>query len=247
MKTSTATSIGALTLATATTAAAVLSNLRLRRTLSATRDQLGETQEQLGEAQSRESHDALTGVANRRGIEAALAERMASGDSWALVLVDLDGFKLVNDMYGHAAGDVVLAGTARRLSTVVDPAADLVGRLGGDEFVILAASPIPAISRMLARDAVAVLGEPFTVDGDVRVGVTASVGLVQVMPGDDPRAVMRSADAALYRAKAAGGNTAVEFGPGEPLVTVDVERPQLRVRDMHPHRVPSELGVVIAR
>jgi predicted signal transduction protein with EAL and GGDEF domain len=81
----------------------------------------------------------------------------------------------------------------------------------------------------------------------VHAKVTASVGLVQVMPGDDARAVMGSADAALYRAKAAGGNTAVEFGPGESLVRVGVERPQLRVRDVHPHRVPSELGVVIAR
>src|SRR5205085_1420938 len=113
-----------------------------------------------------------------------------------------------------------------------------------DEFVILAASPVPAISMMLARDVAAVLRTPITVTGDVRIDVTASVGLVQVMPGDDPRAAMRSADAALYRAKAAGGNCAVEFGPAEALVAVDVERPKLRVRDQHPHRVPAELGVV---
>jgi diguanylate cyclase (GGDEF)-like protein len=239
MKTSTVTSIGAMALVTATTAATVVGNLRLRRALSATRDQLGE-------ARFRASHDALTGLANRRGVEADLADRMTSGDSWVLILVDLDGFKPVNDTHGHAAGDLVLVETARRLSTVVDPAADLVGRWGGDEFVILAGSPIGAISMMLARDAATVLREPFTVDGDVRVEVTASVGLVQVFRGDDPRIVKKSADIALYRAKAAGGDTVREYGPSEPKPVVD-ERPQQRVRDSHPHRVPAELGVVIAR
>jgi diguanylate cyclase (GGDEF)-like protein len=228
-----------MALVTATTAAAVVGNLRLRRTLSATRAQLGE-------AQSQASHDALTRLANRRGIDAALTDRMAAGDSWALIVVDLDGFKPVNDMHGHTAGDLVLAETARRLSTVVDPAADLVGRWGGDEFVILAATAIPAISTMLARDVATVLREPFTVDGDVRVEVTASVGLVQVFPGDDLRIVKKCADLALYRAKAAGGNTVREYGPLEPKPVVD-ERPRQRVRDSHPYRVPSELGVVIAR
>jgi diguanylate cyclase (GGDEF)-like protein len=240
VKASTVTSIGAMALVTATTAAAVVGNVRLRRTLAMVRDQLGE-------ARFRASHDVLTGLANRRGIEACLADRMASGQSWALILVDLDGFKAVNDTHTHAAGDLVLAETARRLLTVVDPDADLVGRLGGDEFVILAECPVEPISMMLARDAVSVLREPFTVDGGVRVEVTGSVGLVQALPGDDPRAVMRSADAAMFRAKAAGGNTAVGVGPVEPLVAVDVERPRLRVRDTHSHRVPSELGVVIAR
>ena len=240
MKTSSFTSIGAMALATATAAAAVVGNLRLRRTLAATRGQLSDVR-------FRASQDPLTELANRRGIEAGIAARVASGDPWALILVDLDGFKPVNDTYGHAAGDLVLEQVARRLKAVVDPGADLVGRFGGDEFVILASSSFGAISMMLARDAVAVLREPFTVDDGVQVEVSASAGWVQALSGDDPRAVMRSADAALYRAKAAGGNTAVEFGPAEPLIPVDLERPQLRLRDMHPHRVPAEFGVVIAR
>jgi diguanylate cyclase (GGDEF)-like protein len=239
MRTSALTSFGAVAMIAAATAVVVAGNLRLRRTLAVTRGQLGE-------ARFRASHDALTGLANRRGIDSDLADRMVSGDSWTLILVDLDGFKPVNDVHGHAAGDLVLAETARRLSTVVDPDTDLVGRWGGDEFVILADSPIPAISMMLARDAVTVLREPVTVDGDVRVEVSASVGLVQVFPGDDARIVKKSADLALYRAKAAGGNTVREYGPSEPRPVVD-ERPQKRVRDSHPHRVPAELGVVIAR
>lgn len=238
MKASTVTSIGAMGLVLASAAATVAGNLRLRRVLASTR-------RQLGEARYGESHDALTGLANRRGIETDLAVRTRSGGSWALILVDLDGFKPVNDIHGHAAGDLVLAETARRLSTVVDPAADVVGRLGGDEFAILAASPCAPISMMLARDAAAVLRESFPV-GDAYVEVTASIGWVQVMPGDDPRAAMHSADAALYRAKAAGGNTAVEFGPCEPLATVEVERPKLRVRDRHSSSTPSELEAVMA-
>lgn len=244
MKTLPAFSAALAALATTTAGVAVYGNRRLQRRLAATNGELVEVR-------SAASHDPLTGLANRRGIADGLADRMASGDSWALILLDLDGFKPVNDTHGHAAGDLVLVETARRLATVIDPAADLVGRLGGDEFVILASSPIGAISMMLARDAVTVLREPIVVGeapGVAEVAtVTASVGLVQVMPGDDERAVMRSADTALYRAKAAGGNTAVEFGPGEQLAGVELERPRLRVRDMHPHRVPSELGVVIAR
>jgi diguanylate cyclase (GGDEF)-like protein len=240
MKTSTVASIGAMGLVTATATAALAGNLRLRRRLAMVRAQLAE-------ARFQASHDALTGLANRRGIEAGLADRMASGASWALILVDLDGFKAVNDTHTHAAGDLVLAETARRLTAVADPHLDLVGRLGGDEFVILADCPLETISMMLARDAVAVLREPFTVSGDVRVTLTASVGMVQALPGDDPRAVMRTADAALYRAKAAGGHTAVGVGPVEPRITVDLKRPKKRTRDTHPHRVPAELGVVIAR
>jgi diguanylate cyclase (GGDEF)-like protein len=240
MKTLTAFSAALAATASATAGLAVYGNRRLQRRLAAANSELAEVR-------CASLHDPLTGLANRRSITADMADRMTSGGSWALILIDLDGFKPVNDIHGHATGDQVLAETARRLATVVDPATDLVGRLGGDEFVILARSPFGAISMMLARDAVTVLREPFTVDGDVRVEVTASVGLVQVMQGDDTRSVMRSADAALYRAKAAGGNTAVEFGPAKPLVAADVERPRLRVRDQHPHRVPSDYVVVISQ
>jgi len=240
MKTLTAFSAALATMATTTAGLALYGNRRLRRRLAAVTGELAE-------ARSACLHDPLTGLANRRGITADLGARLASGDSWALLLIDLDGFKSVNDVHGHAVGDLVLVETARRLSSVADPGTDLVGRLGGDEFVVLAGSPVGAISMMLAYDAVTMLRqEPFTVDG-VRIEVTSSVGVVQVMAGDDARAVMRSADQALYRAKAAGGNTAVEFDPAEPLLTVDSERPNVRTRDMHPLQVPAELGVVIGR
>ncbi|WP_170047222.1 GGDEF domain-containing protein [Couchioplanes caeruleus] len=219
----------------------------MRRRLATTRCQLDEARRQLGRAEHQARHDALTGLANRRGIEADLTARMVSGDSWALILLDLDEFKLINDRYGHDAGDQVLVETARRLCRVVHPG-DLVGRLGGDEFAVLAASPVGAISMMLARDAVAVLSQPFLIDSGIRMEVTASVGLVQVMPGDDPMTLMRSADVAMYRAKASGGGTAVEFGPLERRAAGgEAYRPPQRLRDMHPHRVPSELGVVVAR
>ena len=235
----TLTALAATLTATTTAGLAVYGNRRLQRRLAAAKGELAEVR-------SASLHDPLTGLVNRRGITADLADRTASGDSWALILVDLDAFKPVNDKYGHAVGDLVLVETARRLATVIDPDTDLVGRLGGDEFVILAASPISVISMMLARDVVSVLREPITLDDGVRVEVSASVGVVQVMAGDDLGAVLRCADTAMYRAKAAGGNTAVDHGPVEP-VTGSADSALLRLRDTHPHRVPSEHGVVLAR
>lgn len=202
---------------------------------------------QLAAARADAFRDSLTLLANRRHIEAELARRAAGTEPYALVLLDLDGFKVVNDTHGHAAGDVVLIETAIRLGDVIDPGTALVGRLGGDEFVVIASSPAGAFSWLLAQDVLKAMRRPIDVGGDERVTVTASVGLLHGLPGDDVRAVMRSADIAVYRAKAAGGNTAVEFDSINALIAVDDERPTMRTRDMHPQRVPSEHGVVLAR
>jgi diguanylate cyclase len=245
--------MGAFALVTATTAAAALGALPLRRTLATTqaqlreaRVQLDEAQVQLGQARACASRDALTGLVNRRGLEARAADLLASGSPWALIFVDLDDFKPVNDAYGHAAGDVVLVEVARRLLEVADGEYDVVGRFGGDEFVLAVNCPFGPIAAMLARDVVAMVREPITIGAGRQVTVSVSVGWVQVNPVDDVREAMRAADIALYRAKAAGGNTVVEYGPLEPQPSVD-ERPPARTRDAHPHRIPSESGVVIAR
>jgi diguanylate cyclase len=221
----------AATAGLAVATAAVFGNRRLRRQLTTAR----------GEAR----HDRLTGLANRTRIDEELAARAAANDGFAVLLVDLDDFKPVNDTHGHAAGDLVLAEVARRLRAVVDEH-DLVGRLGGDEFVILVDCPYGPISAMLARDVVAMVREPIHIGGGQRVTVCASVGWMQVSASDDVREALHAADTALYRVKAAGGNAALEYGPSEPLPEVS-SRPLQRVRDIHPHRVPSELGVVIAR
>ncbi|MFC4066776.1 GGDEF domain-containing protein [Actinoplanes subglobosus] len=213
-------------------------NRRLQRKLTATRRDL---------AQQRvlASRDSLTGLANRPAIEAELSRRLGGDAAFALFLLDLDGFKPVNDAYGHPAGDIVLAEVAHRL--VNGPAdLDVVGRLGGDEFVVISDAPMwmaqhaqgPAIRAAIAR--------PISVDGGVWVTVSASVGLLQVRPGDELGDVLRSVDAALYRAKAAGGDVVVDFGSG-PLLTADENRPGLRLRDAHPNRVPDEQALLLVR
>jgi diguanylate cyclase (GGDEF)-like protein len=152
-------------------------------------------------------HDPLTGLANRALCRERLIHALArSGrdDGAACVLfIDLDDFKGVNDLYGHAAGDALLIALARRLVATVRPA-DTVARLGGDEFVVVAegVSAVEDQSALAAR-VQAVLDQPIDVGGRaVRSG--ASVGVAVAGPDADARSVLREADAAMYRAKARG-------------------------------------------
>lgn len=156
--------------------------------------------------QSRE--DALTGLANRRAFDETLARHLARAEReesrLALLLVDLDGFKLVNDTHGHDAGDALLAEVGRRLATCVRPS-DVVARIGGDEFAVAlprlespgTAERIAERIRLALREGVPHRG------GTLRVGT--SLGLAS-FPDDarDAGELVRAADRALYRAKAAG-------------------------------------------
>ena len=144
--------------------------------------------------------DPLTGCLNRRAFLDRL-DRAAAGtdEGWVVCLVDLDGFKGVNDRAGHAAGDAVLRAVTAALGGVVRET-DTVARLGGDEFAVLAEVD-PGGSEALAarlRDAVARIGAD--------VGVTASVGVTDVRPVDEGHEVLGRADQAMYRAKGAGGS-----------------------------------------
>jgi diguanylate cyclase (GGDEF)-like protein len=144
--------------------------------------------------------DPLTGCLNRRAFFERL-DRPAGGPGgrWIVCLVDLDGFKGVNDRGGHAAGDAVLRGVAAALSGVVRES-DTVARLGGDAFAVLAAATADDGEVLAARmrDAVAAVGTGGR--------VTASVGATVVRPGDEAHDVLGRADHAMYRAKGAGGN-----------------------------------------
>lgn len=163
-------------------------------------------------------HDALTGLANRALLHDQLAVAVARarhGDgTFAVLCFDLDGFKAVNDLNGHAAGDALLREVAARLARSVRET-DTVARLGGDEFVVLQADPAqPAAARTLADRLVAVLAEPYELGAGVRASVTASVG-VALFPvdGDSPESLLQNADTALYRAKWAGKNRSAFFQP----------------------------------
>ena len=148
------------------------------------------------------STDPLTGIPNRRAYLERVAEAVdaaAWGHQTVVCLVDLDGFKAVNDAGGHAAGDAMLRAVGSALGGAVRET-DTVARLGGDEFAVLADISVGFSGEMLAerlRDAVARIGHPS--------GVTASVGVAEVQPGDDVEDLMHRADAAMYRSKNAGG------------------------------------------
>lgn len=148
--------------------------------------------------------DPLTGLANRREFERSLLTACSEPvGRWALLYIDLDGFKLVNDVYGHAVGDEVLRETARRLSTVVRRG-DIVARMGGDEFTILCpALPTQLEAQRLADRVLSAMDEPMRVPGvnaDLEVG--ASVGFATTdLPSDVPRLLGR-ADVHMYANKA---------------------------------------------
>jgi len=151
-------------------------------------------------------HDPLTGLPNRvlladRLRQAGLRAARQPGHRFAVLLLDLDGFKAVNDSFGHATGDVLLIEVARRLTGLVRES-DTVARLGGDEFVVLL-DGLPADgAERLVRDTIAArLVEPYVIDGGrVLVGVSIGVALSDDGAGD-PDALLREADAAMYREK----------------------------------------------
>ena len=158
-------------------------------------------------------HDPLTGLPNRYLLESRLEESTpgppGSGSFTAILFVDLDGFKEVNDSLGHLAGDAVLRAVAERLEAGVRPP-DTAARFGGDEFCVLLAkvSGVPEAVRVAERLGNS-LREPFSVGGSAdTVHITASIG-VAVRPPEishrPPEEVLREADAAMYRAKSRGG------------------------------------------
>ncbi len=158
--------------------------------------------------------DTLTGLANRASINQHLTGRLARPDAppFALMFIDLDGFKGVNDSFGHRAGDQLLQQAAERLRQVLPES--FIGRWGGDEFVV--ALPDGADDYLLRESAqliIATLGQPFFVDSH-RLQVTPSIGAVNHPEhGQDAQLLLRRADAAMYGAKAQGRNCLVLYAP----------------------------------
>ncbi len=169
------------------------------------------------------AHDALTGLANRRHLldqgNEQLHNRHADGVT-ALVLIDLNHFKEVNDTLGHAAGDQMLVKVAERLRAAAR-ADDLVARLGGDEFaVLLRALPAPAVAAHRAETLLAALHEPFDLDG-MRISVEASGGIAAAPATGGMAELLRRADVAMYQAKRAGQRIAT-YAPARD--TADLSR-----------------------
>jgi diguanylate cyclase (GGDEF)-like protein len=190
---------------------AVLANLAIDAGERLQRAQDDLARRQLGE---RRLHhlartDTLTGLANRRAIiesvEAALGRQDPAG-SVALLFIDLDRFKRVNDGLGHRAGDALLIEVGKRFAAALHDG-EVLGRLGGDEFVVLLeAVPDPEVALKSARRLAASLAEPIVVDGR-HLAVTASIGVALAEAEGNVGTLLRDADAAMYQAKAAGRDT----------------------------------------
>lgn len=180
-------------------------------------------------------YDPLTQLANRRLLKERMAQAIAdsrlSGKNGAVLMLDLDNFKLINDSSGHDAGDAVLTEAADRLQCVVQRA-DCVARLGGDEFVVILAllpdNPLEAMAQTqhTAESILAILAEPYEVMGQ-KFRCTASIGIDLFGDSNSVSDLLKHADLAMYQAKKSGRNT-LRFFDAEMQATmtrrVDLEQ-----------------------
>lgn len=203
-----------------TAAGGVLAGLALAGAL------LWRQQQALTRARYAANHDATTGLPNRRALLAALTSATRADAPFGLVLLDLDGFKTVNDTFGHEAGNDVLTEVGRRLAALRG-SVRLAARLSGDEFALLVAGG-PDDVAAAARAAWRAVGRHPVDLGDHALAVRASVGHTSAALGVGPRTLLHQADIAMYQAKQAGagvhGATATTGHTGPP--------PGTRLRDL---------------
>ncbi|MCJ9699675.1 GGDEF domain-containing protein [Bradyrhizobium sp. SHOUNA76] len=155
------------------------------------------------------SHDLLTGLPNRATFGALLREEIEigarAGDRFALLFIDLDRFKIINDSLGHEAGDRLLVETARRLKSSLG-SDDVIARLGGDEFVAIVRNCDPRSIEDIVSSLLSIVAEPMRID-EHNCYTTASIG-ISLFPdhGADEQTLLRNSDAAMYRVKMGGKN-----------------------------------------
>lgn len=175
-----------------------------KETLEHLKKQVEEYQGKLEEAEKIASHDALTGVSSRVYIEGQIEKRIESHAAFCVAIVDIDGFKKVNDAYGHLTGDELLKQFAGELRSACR-STDLMGRWGGDEFILLFDSRLEEAEAQTERLRRWVCGS-YSVPGkagDLKLRVDASIGLAACAAGDGMSEVVGRADAAMYERKAA--------------------------------------------
>jgi diguanylate cyclase (GGDEF)-like protein len=195
--------------------------------------EIADREESQARSQYLAHHDSLTGLGNRllfkEQLEEALKDVSIAPHPLAVLFLDLDGFKAVNDTLGHSIGDLLLKLVAAKLRDIL-PRTDRIARLGGDEFAILQISATqPGSSIALAEKIIEVVGQPNSIDGhDVTVG--ASVGIAVAHPGDmNTENFLKSADLAMYSAKSDGRGTYRIFDPAMDAI---VQARRLLERDM---------------
>lgn len=182
-------------------------------------------------------YDVLTGIPNREFMQMRLQEAVnrarRNGTYAAVLFIDVDRFKVINDSLGHAAGDVVLKQIAQRLKTSIR-GTDVVARVGGDEFIVLLEDmAAPGDSETIANKLLSALGEPFIHD-DLPLYTTVSIG-IGTFPGDgeEPHTLVKNADAAMYSAKAVGRNNYQHY------------KPEMNVSNSERLQMESELHVAL--
>lgn len=170
-------------------------------------------------------HDPLTGLGNLALARRIFAEHCYGPDRApvTMILADLDGFKTINDTFGHAFGDDVLIAVARRIRRSVDDE-DQIARIGGDEFVFILDATHDA--QAAAEQIIDAIRRPFLVKGNT-VNVAASLGIARSVDASDSVELLRNADLAMYSAKSAGGSTAVWYDPAMHEETAH----RLRIQD----------------
>ena len=185
-------------------------NASLRGELNVARQQLAQQMKDLEDAQDAALRDHLTGLPNRRALERRMADAFANlqtlGRGFSLLMLDLDHFKILNDTYGHPAGDAVLR-LAARLMQDCCRGSDFVARYGGEEFSIIAVKANASGARLLAervRERIEAASLRFE---DNALDFTCSIGIAEATPDIAPDELVAEADRALYAAKESGRNT----------------------------------------
>jgi diguanylate cyclase (GGDEF)-like protein len=184
------------------------------------------------------SHDDLTGLANRTAFGEQVTEALKTlpgtpannpANGMAVLLIDLDDFKTVNDTLGHATGDALLIAVADRLRGAIRPD-DVVGRLGGDEFAVLLRGVTEDDAGQFTQRILADVARPVLI-GDHTLVVRASVGVAPVTTGDDLDGLLRNADIAMYAAKDSGKSTYQQYAPDMGARILETAQLGIRLRD----------------
>ena len=155
-------------------------------------------------------HDELTGLPNRASLKKAVEQRVEAQSAFTVALLDLDGFKKVNDTYGHAMGDAVLIETTKRLQKLLTPG-DIMARLGGDEFVILFDGKTAQLAQQALKNMLLAVARPYdTAPHNAYLGV--SIGVAEYpLHGEDYSLLLKNADTAMYYSKKSGKNRVTVF------------------------------------
>ena len=165
------------------------------------------------------THDPLTGVLNRRGLEYELENKPSTTALRALIFLDLDEYKAVNDTHGHFVGDEVLVDVAAQLAGQIRPN-DSLARIGGDEFVLIA-NPVSGAdgALLVAQRLLAAVSRDIISTTGATVSIAASVGVALWHPDETMAQALRTADGLMYEAKRFGGGIASEDGSGRIIIT----------------------------